>query len=57
METTLKELGKTVEVHVYEGAAHAFANPSGQAYNAAAADDAWRRTTGWFAQHLRTPTN
>lgn len=57
METTLKELGKTVEVHVYEGAAHAFANPSGQAYNAAAADQAWTRTTGWFARHLRTPTN
>ncbi len=57
METTLKELGKTVEVHVDAGAAHAFANPSCQAYNAAAADDAWRRTTGWFAQHLRVPAN
>jgi len=57
MEATLKELGKTVEVHVYDGAAHAFANPSGQAYNAAAADDAWRRATGWFAQHLRTPAS
>jgi carboxymethylenebutenolidase len=55
MESTLKELGKTVEIHVYEGAAHAFANPSGQAYNAAAADQAWARTTAWFAQHLRTP--
>jgi carboxymethylenebutenolidase len=57
METTLKELGKTVEIQVYEGAGHGFANPSGQGYNAAAADQAWARTTGWFAQHLRTPTN
>ncbi len=53
MESVLKELGKSVEVVVYDGAAHAFANPSGQAYNQQAADDAWRRTTAFFAQHLR----
>jgi len=55
MESALKELGKPVEVHVYEGAAHAFANPSGQAYKAEAADDAWNRTLAFFGQHLRAP--
>jgi carboxymethylenebutenolidase len=55
MESLLKELGKDVTVQVYEGADHAFANPSGQAYNAAAADDAWRRTTEFFARNLKTP--
>ena len=53
MEAVLRELGKSVEIQVYPGAAHAFANPSGSAYNAAAAEDAWTRTTGFFARHLR----
>ena len=55
MEATLKELGKTVEVHVYEGAGHGFANPSGQAHKADAAEAAWGRTTAFLAQHLKTP--
>ena len=54
MEATLKELGKSVETHVYPGAGHGFANPSGQAHNAQAAEDAWRRTTAFLGQHLRT---
>jgi carboxymethylenebutenolidase len=41
------------EVEVYAGAAHAFANPSGQAYDAEAADDAWTRTTAFFDAYLR----
>lgn len=53
MESTLRELGKDVTIHVYEGAGHAFANPSGQSYRADAADDAWRRTLAFFDQHLR----
>jgi carboxymethylenebutenolidase len=52
MEATLKELGKDVEVRVYEGAKHAFANPSGQAYEPEAAADAWRRTVAFFERHL-----
>lgn len=51
-EATLVELGKSVEVHVYEGADHAFANPSGTRYDAAAAEDAWRQTTAFLARHL-----
>jgi carboxymethylenebutenolidase len=53
METALRELGRDATVVVYDGAAHAFANPSGQAYDAAAAEDAWRRTTAFLARHLR----
>jgi carboxymethylenebutenolidase len=52
MEATLRALGKDVTIEVYPGAGHAFANPSGQGYRAEAADDAWRRTTAFFARHL-----
>lgn len=52
METALRASGKDVTVVVYPGAGHAFANPSGQSYRADAADDAWRRTTEFFARHL-----
>lgn len=53
MEATLKQLGKSVEVHVYDGAGHAFANPSGTNYRPPAADDAWQRTVAFFKQHLK----
>jgi carboxymethylenebutenolidase len=53
MEATLKQLGKDVEIHIYDGAGHAFANPSGTSYRPAAADDAWKRTVAFFKQHLK----
>jgi carboxymethylenebutenolidase len=53
MEATLKQLGKSVEIHIYDGAGHAFANPSGTSYRPAAADDAWKRTVAFFKQHLK----
>lgn len=40
-------------VVVYPGAAHAFANPSGERYDAEAAEDAWRRSTAFLAEHLK----
>lgn len=52
-EKALNELGKSVEIHIYEGANHAFANPSGERYNAAAAEDAWAKTLAFFAKHLQ----
>jgi carboxymethylenebutenolidase len=52
-EKALKDLGKPVEVHVYEEANHAFANPSGGNYNEAAAKDSWQRTAAYFAKHLK----
>ena len=52
----LAALGKPAEIHVYEGADHAFANPSGSRYQAEAAEDAWRRTLAFFREQLQTPT-
>ena len=52
-ETALTDLGKETEIYVYEGANHAFANPSGTRYNAEAADLAWQRTTAFLKQHLQ----
>ena len=49
----LNELGKDAEVHIYPEAKHAFANPSGMAYDAVAAEDAWVRTTVFLAEHLQ----
>ncbi|MGB0564114.1 MAG: dienelactone hydrolase family protein [Spirulinaceae cyanobacterium] len=51
-ERVLKELGKSVEVHLYEDAGHAFANPSGTRYVEAAAMDAWEKTIAFLAEHL-----
>ncbi len=48
----LERLRKDYEVHIYPGVGHAFANPSGRNYDAAAAEDAWRRTLEFFARHL-----
>jgi carboxymethylenebutenolidase len=51
-EATMKRLGKDVDIHMYEGADHAFANPSGTAYEPRAAEDAWRLTTAFLREHL-----
>lgn len=52
-ESTMKRLGKDVQVKIYEGAEHGFANPSGTAYNAAAAEDAWQLTTRFLQKRLQ----
>jgi carboxymethylenebutenolidase len=52
-EETLKAQGKSAEIHVYEGAAHAFANPSGGNYKADAAADAWQKSLKFLADHLK----
>ncbi|HEX3127052.1 MAG TPA: dienelactone hydrolase family protein, partial [Thermoanaerobaculia bacterium] len=52
-EKTLKDLGKWVEIHIYDDANHAFANPSGGNYNEAAAKDAWQRTVAFLAKNLK----
>ena len=51
-EANLKRLGKNAEIHIYEGAEHAFANPSGTAYDPQAAEDAWRLTTAFLKEYL-----
>ena len=53
-ETALNDLGKDTEIYMYEGANHAFANPSGTRYNAEAADLSWQRTVAFLKQHLQS---
>lgn len=53
MERSLKASGKTVTINVYADANHGFSNPSGQAYNAPAATDAWDRSLAFFRSNLR----
>ena len=50
----LDAAGVGYEVHIYEGANHAFLNDTNEArYNAEAAQLAWQRTMAFFDQHLR----
>ena len=51
-EQLLNDLGKTAEIYTYADAGHAFANPSGQNYNADAAATAWDRTTRFLRDAL-----
>jgi len=51
-EAALERLRKDYDIHIYPGADHAFANPTGTAYNASAAEDAWRRTVEFLELHL-----
>jgi carboxymethylenebutenolidase len=54
-EAAMKSAGKPVDVKIYEGAPHAFANPNNpwKGYREAAAKGAWARTTAFFAKHLK----
>jgi carboxymethylenebutenolidase len=53
LERQLKGLGKSVEIHIYPNADHAFFNDERpEVYNAAAAEDAWRRTIEFFGKNL-----
>ena len=53
LERQLKAQGKSVETHIYPGTDHAFFNDQRpEVYNAAAANDAWRRTLEFFRGHL-----
>jgi carboxymethylenebutenolidase len=53
LERRLKDLGKQVEMKLYENADHAFFNDTRpEVYNAEAAADAWQRTLAFLRQHL-----
>jgi len=51
-EAALKSQGKSVEIHIYPNADHAFANPSGTRYNESAAKDAWEKTIAFLHRNL-----
>jgi carboxymethylenebutenolidase len=55
-EAALERLRKNHTIHVYPGADHEFANPTGNAYNAAAAEDAWQKTLQFLDLHLSVET-
>lgn len=53
LERQLKELGKSVETHIYPNVDHAFFNDQRpEVYDEKASQDAWRRTIQFFATHL-----
>jgi carboxymethylenebutenolidase len=49
----MRKLGKSVEVHVYRNAGHAFANPEGKSFHRMAADDAWKKLMAFLGKHLK----
>jgi carboxymethylenebutenolidase len=51
-EAALNRLRKNHTIQIYPGAEHAFANPSGNAYDADAAEDAWQKTLEFLDLHL-----
>lgn len=53
IEAAMKQYNKTFESQIYPGAGHAFNNDTGQAYNAAAAQDAYRRSVAFFTANLK----
>jgi carboxymethylenebutenolidase len=54
LDEGLKKYGKEGEVKVYEGVGHAFFNDTRpEAYDKSAAEDAWKRVTGFFKEKLK----
>ncbi len=52
-ESSLKQLGVRVEIHIYPAVGHAFANPSSQTYAPKETLDAWQKTLAFFASTLK----
>jgi len=54
-EDLMKKAGKPVDVKIYPGAGHAFANVNNPwgGYRKDAAEDAWARTKAFLARHLK----
>ncbi len=51
-ESALETVGRSAGVFIYEGADHAFANPSGTRFNEEAAAEAWKRTLAFLHENL-----
>lgn len=53
-EQSMKQLGKKIDVKIYDDAGHAFENPNNkQGYRAGDAADAWRRTVEFLSSTLK----
>ncbi len=54
VDAAIKKAGKQSEIHIYPGVDHAFFNDDNvAAYNKPAAEDAWKRTLGFFKANLK----
>lgn len=51
-EEALENLRKNYEIEIYADAEHAFADPTGNRYNAAVAEMAWKRTLEFLDRYL-----
>jgi carboxymethylenebutenolidase len=49
----MEKLGKNFEIEIFPDVGHAFANPTGNNYNEAAAEAAWTRALSFLGLHLR----
>lgn len=52
LRRALTATGQPFEVHIYEGAGHAFFHDGRPEYHPASAADAWQKSLDWFARHL-----
>ncbi len=52
MHAAFNEANVQNEVHIYDGAGHAFFNNTRDSYNQQAASDAWQRALTWFGERL-----
>lgn len=53
-EAALKQLGKKIEIKIYDDAGHGFENPNNKdGYRAADAADAWKRIVSFLADNLK----
>ena len=52
LEKELQSRGKSVEKHIYAGAAHGFFNDTGQGYHADASADAWEKTLAFLKKNV-----
>jgi len=54
VDAAIKKAGRQSEIHIYPNVDHAFFNDENKgAYDKAAADDAWKKTLGFFRQHVK----
>jgi len=52
-ESSLNELDISNDINIYPGVEHAFANPTGERYAPAEADDAWEKTLEFLENTLK----
>jgi carboxymethylenebutenolidase len=56
-EAALENLRKSYDIHIYPNAEHAFANPTGKAYNENVANDAWQKTLQFLESNLKVESS